>query len=319
MTATTFAPGTVIAERYRIDGRLGDSATAEVFAATHVDTGARVAIKMVGGDDVSAHRLVRDAKTTAQLTGEHFVRVIDVGLHDERPFIATELVERSDLAAHATDGLPVGVAIDLVLQACDALAEVHALGVVHRDLEPANLVVTLRADGTPRLQIDFGFARGTPSYMSPEVLRAAREVDARADLWSLGVILYELIEGALPFDAESFAVLVVKIMIDRATPMQRAVEPGLARAIERCLHKDPAARFTTAAELVAAIAPYAGDLRAAAGVLERARRHARRPSDAVAPLAAPAARSKPGVQKIRAARGRLTRVAMAPIAKKDVP
>jgi serine/threonine-protein kinase len=157
-----------------------------------------------------------------------------------------------------------------VLQACEALAEAHAIGIVHRDIKPGNLFLTERADGSPCVKVlDFGISKmsagdashamtrtaammGSPVYMSPEQLNSARDVDARADVWSLGVSMYELLTGAQPFVADTLPQLCMRIVNEEAAPARtlRADLPeALDRAILRCLEKDRSRRFANVAEL----------------------------------------------------------------------
>ncbi|MBV9949671.1 MAG: serine/threonine protein kinase, partial [Myxococcales bacterium] len=190
------------------------------------------------------------------------------------------------LSGAIADGrLPVEQAIDYVLQACEALAEAHAGGVVHRDLKPENMFLARRSAGTTVLKIlDFGISKrlwknqeaggqrsmrltaetdkfGTPTYMSPEQIEASANVDPRADIWSLGVILHELLTGKPPFCAETLSVLLALILTQSPPPV-RAVRPEVPAALEaailRCLEKDRQRRFRNVGELAQALAPLAG-------------------------------------------------------------
>ncbi|MGH7269510.1 MAG: protein kinase domain-containing protein, partial [Polyangiaceae bacterium] len=170
----------------------------------------------------------------------------------------------------------VGEALDYVLQACEALAEAHVAGIVHRDLKPANLYLTKRADGSPIVKVlDFGISKitpkganevamtktsalmGSPLYMSPEQMRSTRGADARSDIWSLGIILYELLSGMAAFQAETMPELCARILAEPAPPLRSVrpdVPPAVEAAIARCLEKDPAARFRNVGELAQALA-----------------------------------------------------------------
>ena len=198
---------------------------------------------------------MREARAAARIRSEHVARVIDVGtLDDGAPYIVMEYLEgaisrtRSPSAARSR----VDEAVELVLQACEALAEAHSLGIVHRDLKPANLFLTQRADGTPCVKVlDFGISKvtqpgtshaeaalthtttimGSPLYMSPEQLRATRGVDLRTDIWALGVILYELLSGEAPFMGQTLPDISVKIAVEPPPPLrgETARRFGVAR------------------------------------------------------------------------------------------
>ena len=217
--------------------------------------------------------------------------MVDVGrLPDGAPYIVMEYLRGVDLAAELArrGALPPGLAVDYVLQACEALAEAHAHGIVHRDIKPGNLFLTTAprrhaADQGPRLRDLQGAGRqhrrstqtdtvmGTPGYMSPEQMKAARDVDARTDIWSLGIVLYECLAGRPPFQAEAFSAVVLKAATEPPPPMDPRLPRGLQDVVLRCLAKDRAARFASMAELAAALAPFAGDQRAAALVVDRTR------------------------------------------------
>jgi serine/threonine-protein kinase len=176
---------------------------------------------------------------------------------------------------------PIARAVDYILQACDALAEAHALRIVHRDIKPENMFLAQRASGAPVLKIiDFGISKvapkrgevdpvgtetasserfGTPLYMSPEQLRATSSVDMRTDIWSLGIVLYELLTGALPFGGADLPQICTSILT-AAPPAMGALCPGIPSALEaavaKCLEKDPTRRFQSVADLAQAIVPF---------------------------------------------------------------
>jgi serine/threonine-protein kinase len=210
------------------------------------------------------------------------VRTIDVGtLPNGTPYLVMELLEGEDLAQalERRGAMPEQVAIGYVLQALVALAEAHALGIVHRDLKPSNLFLATQPDGSTLLKVlDFGISKvrpapgmapnltvtggllGSPLYMSPEQIRSAKLVDQRSDLWSMGVILHELVTGRPPFTAEQVPGVLAAIVAD--APMSvRSVRPDLSHGLEavvlRCLSKDTRARFASAAEVAQALAPLA--------------------------------------------------------------
>jgi serine/threonine-protein kinase len=271
----------VIAGKYRVESTLGFGGMGVVLAARHLQLDERVAIKILR-DDVtldSEHieRFLREAQAAVRLKSEHVARISDVGtLPDGKPYMVMELLEGMDLGRLLQDQgqLARPLAVDLVLQTCDALAEAHAIGIVHRDIKPTNLFITSRRDGSPLLKVlDFGISKaqstaelsltqtssmlGTPAYMSPEQMRSARNADARSDLWSLGTVLYELVEGDPPFDADNFAELCVAVATEAPRPMTHA--PELAPVLARCLAKSADDRFPSIAELALALEPLSSD------------------------------------------------------------
>jgi eukaryotic-like serine/threonine-protein kinase len=299
--------GSVVAGKYRIDSILGAGGMGVVVAATHLVLGEHVAIKFLGaGAGRSAvERFRREAQVAIRIKSEHIVRLMDVGtLPSGAPFLVMEHLEGSSLAEllRRRGPLPVAEAVDLVLQALEAIAEAHQLGVVHRDLKPSNLFATERADGSVLVKVlDFGIAKllegharnaiahakhsankdltattmilGSPSYMAPEQVRSARAVDARADVWSLGVVLHELCSGKLPFEAESPSGVMAAIVADAPTPLCQH-RPSAPRALEeivlRCLEKDRERRFQDVGELARALSSLATD--AALASIERVTR-----------------------------------------------
>jgi serine/threonine protein kinase len=278
--------GDVLAGKYRVDRILGVGGMGVVVAATHLQLDQKVALKFMLPDALRLpallERFAREARAAVRLKSDHVARVLDVGTLDSgSPYMVMEYLEGSDLGSilESRGALPVDVAVDYLLQACDAVAEAHAVGIVHRDLKPRNLFVTHRNDGRPLVKVlDFGIAKqmgvagadlsltrtteviGSPNYMSPEQLRASRAADERSDIWALGVILYELLTGVLPFNAESVTQLIAMVLSERPTPIRAVradVPDGLGRVIERCLEKDPAARFASIADLAAALERFA--------------------------------------------------------------
>ena len=221
-----FAPGSVVGGKYRVDDVIGDGGLGVVLKAWHQQLDQPVAIKVVKPDAVSrpgvVERFLREARLAARIKNEHAVKVFDVDEAESGvPYMVMEYLEGRDLEQIVTEApLHVHVAIDYLLQAIEAVAEAHAAGIVHRDLKPANLFLARRPGSTSIVKVlDFGISKvtsadaqqrkrltrhdervGTPAFMSPEQLQAAPDVDARADVWALGVVLYELVTGRLPFD-----------------------------------------------------------------------------------------------------------------------
>jgi eukaryotic-like serine/threonine-protein kinase len=271
--------GQILAAKYRVDYQLGEGGMGIVLAVTHMHLGTQVALKLLRKEMAQGavvDRFLREARASAQLRSENVCRVSDVGvLEGGVPYIVMEMLVGQDLmAVLRTNGpLPVTVAAEYILQACVGVAEAHAAGIVHRDLKPGNLMWTQRPDGTTLIKVlDFGVAKapegvnfsltqtaniiGSPGYMSPEQLKSSKDVDARSDIWSLGIMLYELISGRPPWNGESITELALRVAMD---PMPPLVGVGpFELVIARCLEKEPAKRFQDVAQLAAALAPFAG-------------------------------------------------------------
>ncbi len=309
--------GTVLAGKYRVERVIGSGGMGVVVAARHIALDERVAIKFLLPQAASSPevvtRFLREGRAAARVRSEHVARVYDVGtLADGAPYLVMEHLEGNDLGAllRARGPLELRVAVDYVLQACEALADAHALGVVHRDLKPSNLFLTQKSDGTPSVKlIDFGISKlagqregdvavtassimmGSPLFMAPEQMKSARDVDARADVWSLGGILYMLLTGRAPFVGETVMGIYDQILL--GAPKASASVPGLPpeidAAISRCLERDLSRRFADVAQIAAAIAPFGPP-----GADERAARIARilnagRPPAPITPSTAPPA------------------------------
>ncbi|HEX8110657.1 MAG TPA: serine/threonine-protein kinase [Kofleriaceae bacterium] len=258
----------------------------------HLQLQQPVAMKFLLPDVISnqqvVQRFLREAQAAVRLRSEHVARVIDVGaLETGAPYMVLEYLEGGDLSSFPRSQLTVGGIVDLVLQACEALAEAHSLGIVHRDIKPANCFITRRADGTLLLKVlDFGISKistmngqltatqavmGTPAYMSPEQMRSSRDVDHRSDIWSLGVVLYELLQGAPPFGGDTFSSMVLKVVNDPLPRLTVRLPGDLENIVYRCLEKDPAKRFQNTAELAHALARYAQSETQAAISVQRTR------------------------------------------------
>jgi serine/threonine-protein kinase len=284
--------GAVLAGRYRVERVLGQGGMGIVVQAMHLQLHQPVAMKFllpeVLGNQQVVQRFLREAQAAVRLRSEHVARVIDVGsLETGAPYMVLEYLEGADLSNVSRTQLTVGGIVDLVLQACEALAEAHSLGIVHRDIKPANFFITRGADGTPLLKLlDFGISKtpmtggqltatqtvmGTPAYMSPEQMRSSRDVDHRSDIWSLGVVLYELLQGAPPYGGDTFSSMVLQVVTAPLPKLTVALPGDLAGIIYRCLEKDPARRFQNIAELAHALAKYAQSETQAAISVQRTR------------------------------------------------
>jgi len=334
--AGELSPGALLGA-YRILSLLGAGGMGQVYLAERADGQfeRRVALKVLGGSRMGGagrDRFLRERQILADLRHAHIAQLLDAGIApDGRPYFVLEHVDGEPVTEYCRRGrLDREARVALVLQACEALAYAHARGVVHRDLKPANLLVAAGADGRPHLFVlDFGIARagdaaeltrtgdviGTPGYMAPEQARGEVEtVDRRADVFALGVLLYELLCDRRPFDgATPGEVLGAVLASDPASP--RTLVPGFPRDLETillaCLEKRPERRYDSARALAADLASYlAGEPIAARrpGLGQRLARTARRRPLAFASLlalaASMAAGGAVGVREQRIARER---------------
>jgi serine/threonine-protein kinase len=282
----SLSPGEVVLSKYRIERVLGEGGMGIVVAAHHLGLGRRVALKVLRaecvGEPTVRERFAREARAASRIDSEHVVRVLDVdALSDGTPFMVMEHLEGSDLASVLAGGHRISVcdAALYVVEACRGIQEAHRLGIVHRDVKPANLFLETTAGGHWRIKVlDFGISKvvthapelhpgltqvnstlGSPNYMAPEQILASESVDARADVWGLGITLYELLTGAMPFSGKNYQQLVADVLAGAAVPPSRYrsdLPRGLEAVILRCLAKDPAERYQTAAALASALRPY---------------------------------------------------------------
>ncbi len=281
--------GQTVAGKYLVGALLGVGGMGVVHAARDISLDRRVALKVLlprlVASKVAGERFLREARAATRITSEHVVKLLESDtLPDGTPLLVMEYLEGRDLRALLREDGPLapGQAVDHLLQALQAIAEGHTHGIVHRDVKPSNLFLTERADGTPLIKVlDFGIAKtlesdrpddfsltnsedlqlGSPTYMPPEQFHNPRDVDARADIWALGVTLYELISGKQPFKGKSYVDLVSRVL--NAPPelleTTRLLPDGLERVIARCLEKDRDRRYANAAELAMALAPFGSD------------------------------------------------------------
>jgi serine/threonine-protein kinase len=271
----TLLPGT----RYRIERELGRGAMGVVYEGFHLDLGRRVALKVLhqaSSGEAAKAGFVAEARAVARVAHEALVRLYEFGFaSDGRPFYAMEYVEGETLEQRIDrrGALPVTEAVEIGIGACRAIEAAHAAGLVHRDVKPGNLMLT--SDGGVKL-LDFGVAKpesevsapphqgdggafvvvGTPEYMAPEQARGT--ADPRSDVYALGAVIYEIVTGALPYEAPSIAGLLERKLGGAPAPASaiassQAVPKGLDRLLERALSPDPKDRFQSAAELREAI------------------------------------------------------------------
>ncbi|HMI83517.1 MAG TPA: protein kinase [Polyangiaceae bacterium] len=279
-------PGDVLADKYRVEHVLAMGGMGVVVAAHHLQLDEQVAIKFLRDETLSdpeaVARFAREARAAIKIKSEHVTRVIDVGaLANGAPYMVMEYLEGETLATflRLRGALPLGQAVEFLLQTCEAIAEAHALGIIHRDIKPANLFVTRRADGLMAIKVlDFGISKlattsaswssdltrksvalGSPSYMSPEQLACASAVDARTDIWSLGVTFFEMLTGQVPFHADTTPQLCGKILRDPPTPA-RELRPntpdGVEAILRKCLEKERENRYANVGELAVALAAF---------------------------------------------------------------
>ncbi|HZF53605.1 MAG TPA: serine/threonine-protein kinase [Polyangiaceae bacterium] len=278
--------GDLLAGKYLVERVIGIGGMGVVVAAHHIHLEERVAIKFLLPEALSdpnlVKRFLREGKAASKIRSEHVARVYDVGtLENGAPYIVMEFLEGSDLSAlvKAYGPLPVATAVEYLLQACEAIAEAHAVGITHRDIKPSNLFLATRRDGSPVVKvIDFGIskmtagpegdmditktadARGSMLFMPPEQMVSSKNADPRIDIWALGVSLHYLLSRTFPFHAGTVPELCLMILQQEPTPL-RAVRPDMPARLEacilRCLRKAPQERYANVAELAEALLEFA--------------------------------------------------------------
>jgi serine/threonine-protein kinase len=283
--------GDLLAGKYRVERILGEGGMGVVVAAHHELLDQHVAVKLLYqdiADREAQSRLLLEARACAKLQSEHVARVVDVDTGaDGLPFIVMELLEGADLCqiADARGALPRWLVVDYVLQALEGLAHAHSRGIVHRDLKPSNLFLANRSDGTQLIKIlDFGISKstdpvfdsagekkralqltggravlGSPPYMSPEQVRSPKTVDPRTDIWSLGVVMYELLTNSMPFGGDEINETFAQILEKEPQPIRQlvtGVPEGLEQVVMKCLSKNRDQRFADVAELARALVAF---------------------------------------------------------------
>jgi serine/threonine-protein kinase len=311
-TITELPEGTVIRGKYRILSKLGEGGMGVVYKARHVRFDEVWALKLVSTslleDPTFLQRFNAEAVLMRKLDHPNALRVHDIDeTEDGRPFIVMEYVEGRDLASLLGDGPMEPVrAARIVMQACAALGAAHRLGIIHRDIKPTNIMVSRAADGSEHAKVfDFGIAKvkeggplggasltqtgmivGTPVYMSPEQAQGLRgeKLDGRTDLYSLGIVLYEMLTGSVPFTGETPMQLLFA-HVQNAPPDPRTIRAelpaALAEIVLRALEKDPAKRFASGEETRDALAVAVADLEA----LRNAQTRVQTPVPAFSPVA----------------------------------
>jgi serine/threonine-protein kinase len=275
--------GAMIAGKYRVERVIGKGGMGVVVAASQPELARTVAIKLIrsdSGEDQSAMaRLLREAKAAASIQSEHVARVLDVGTLDSGvPFIVMEYLEGSDLQTllERDGALRPADAVDYLLQACEAIAEAHRNGIVHRDLKPANLFIARLAGGRPCVKVvDFGISKtigretgepltkpasvvGSLYHMAPEQMRGG-PVDARTDVWALGLLLYEMLSGRRPFGNQAWPAVAAQVLSDQRPLLPLPIEgvsDDLSAVIQKCLSRAPEQRYGTVAELAVALSRF---------------------------------------------------------------
>jgi eukaryotic-like serine/threonine-protein kinase len=279
----------MVGGKFRLERVVGRGAMGSVWTATHVNLGHRIAIKLVARDFVKSPEALRrfdaEAKAAARLQSRHVVQVFDNGtLDDGTPYIAMELLagENLDERIQRTGPIPLDEAVQILAQCCKALARAHAAGIVHRDIKPENVFLAREPDGEAEVVklLDFGVAKiamaiegwtsstgtgamlGTPIYMSPEQVRASRDVDRRTDLYSLGLVAFTMLTGKLVIEADTFGEVLLKIST-QPLPSLRALAPSLPPAVEawffRACARDAGERHQSAQEFIDALRAAAGE------------------------------------------------------------
>jgi serine/threonine protein kinase len=284
MEGASLAPGEILAGKYRLVAPLGHGGMGVVWRADHLVLSSPVALKLIHaqalGSEAARARFLREAQAAAALRSPHVLSILDFGLHGETPFIVMELLEGEPLSARLArlGRLSPEETLRVVTHVARAMEKAHAAGIVHRDLKPDNVFLVRNGDEEIAKVLDFGIAKvsdaqaapgtetaagsvlGSPHYMSPEQARGRADVDARSDLWSLGVIAFECFLGRKPFDGPTLGDLILKICAE-PLPIPSTLGPVPARFDDwfaRALSRDPNGRFQSATEMAEALRAVVG-------------------------------------------------------------
>jgi serine/threonine protein kinase len=283
-----FKVGEVIGDKYVFERVIAEGGMAVVIAAMHQELGEIVAIKVLKPamlvDRELVTRFAREAKTTVRVRSEYSVKVLDVGVDKIRgPFMVMEFLKGEDLRTVVDrDGKVAEKRVaEVAIQVCEALAAAHVLGIIHRDVKPENIFLTSDGHIDSVRVLDFGISKaaltgsvmntdislvktqmlmGSPVYMSPEQMRSSSHVDGRADIWALGISMYEMLCGQPPFQSESVTNLCAMVLEKQPPPLMSvnpALDPRLCDIVMRCLRKDPGERFQNVGELAFSLLDHA--------------------------------------------------------------
>jgi len=279
--------GLLVQGRYRIIRKLGEGGMGSVFEGKHELIGRRVAIKTLHAHFAQNPELVerfhREANAATLVGNEHIIEVTDFGVFDDgSPYIVMEYLEGVELGAllEREGSLPIARLVHIITQICDALSAAHARGLVHRDMKPENVFLIRRGQDPDFVKVlDFGISKmrtqgddfkggltrtgmalGTPYYMPPEQAQGVRDIDQRADVYAVGVIMYRALGGRLPFDAETYPALIIKIMTETPPPLRQLradVPEALDRHVLKAMARDRQERFQGVEDLALALQPFA--------------------------------------------------------------
>ena len=291
-------PGSVLNEKYRLVEQIGEGGMATVWRAVQISLDRPVAVKFISAIGPSAskyvERFLAEAKLAAAIRHRNVIDILDFGTTDEgTAYMVLELLEGESLADRMArlPALALGEIVNIAVLVLSGLQAVHNAGVVHRDLKPENVFLVSDDDGVFPKLLDFGVSKsvdrrdgrgapltqegvlvGTPQYMAPEQARGLRDVDHRIDLWAMGVILYEVLAGKLPYDSENVGDILIQIVSQDAPPItfyRPEVGPELSAVVQRAMSRNRDERFQDAKEMRAAIMEAAAKMGDAAGMWGR--------------------------------------------------